>query len=151
MPSSATCGGALTAGALPSAEWVGSCRYVGCGGWGWGVGAATVLFQCQISFLQYLHCKKGYSDIPVPILLVTYQTLPGQELFKLFPPRESLVSDIPAGDGNVANFFLWCVAHLRYEKWTHGHWIFGSERRACWKKPVNFKEVNPLNLDHKYS
>jgi hypothetical protein len=25
-----------------------------------------------------------------------------------FPPRESLVSDIPAGDGNVANLFLQC-------------------------------------------
>ena len=27
----------------------------------------------------------------------------------LFPPRESLVSDIPAGDGNVANLFLQCT------------------------------------------
>jgi hypothetical protein len=25
-------------------------------------------------------------------------------IIQLFPPRESLVSDIPAGDGNVANF-----------------------------------------------
>ncbi len=27
-----------------------------------------------------------------------------------FPPRESLVSDIPAGDGNVANLFLQCLS-----------------------------------------
>ncbi len=27
-------------------------------------------------------------------------------LIKLFPSRKSLVSDIPAGGGNVANFFL---------------------------------------------
>ncbi len=32
-----------------------------------------------------LHCKKGYRF--------------------LFPPRESLVSDIPAGDGKIANLF----------------------------------------------
>jgi hypothetical protein len=27
-----------------------------------------------------------------------------------FPPRESLVSDIPAGDGNIANLFLYSVS-----------------------------------------
>jgi hypothetical protein len=26
-------------------------------------------------------------------------------IYKLFPPRESLVSDIPAGDGNIGNLF----------------------------------------------
>ncbi len=26
-------------------------------------------------------------------------------IFKLFPPRESLVSDIPAGDGNIEKLF----------------------------------------------
>ncbi len=44
-------------------------------------------------------------------------------IIKLFPPRESLVSDIPAGDGNVSNLFLrcrdrgWkleCAAHFRF-------------------------------------
>jgi hypothetical protein len=35
---------------------------------------------------MHLQCKKKVSDIPVP-------------------PRESFVSDIPAGDGNVANLF----------------------------------------------
>jgi hypothetical protein len=40
---------------------------------------------------------KKVSDIPVTSPDVTYQ---------LFPPRESLVSDIPAGDGNVANLFF---------------------------------------------
>jgi hypothetical protein len=38
---------------------------------------------------------------------VTYHTLPA--LIKLFPPRDSLVSAIPAEDGNVANFFLQCT------------------------------------------
>jgi hypothetical protein len=39
----------------------------------------------------------------------TYQTLPGREyLCKLFPAWESLVSDIPAGDGKRADVFLQC-------------------------------------------
>ncbi len=37
-------------------------------------------------------------DIPVPSRDVTYQTL--------FLPRENLVSDIPSGDGNVANLYF---------------------------------------------
>jgi hypothetical protein len=51
---------------------------------------------------------KNVSDIPVPSRDVTYQTLPWEGKIKLFPHRESLVSDIPAGDGNVANIFLRC-------------------------------------------
>ncbi len=30
-------------------------------------------------------------------------------IYKLFPPRESLVSDIPAGDGNIEKPFLRCT------------------------------------------
>jgi hypothetical protein len=29
-------------------------------------------------------------------------------MYTLFPPRESLVSDIPAGDGNIEKLFLQC-------------------------------------------
>jgi hypothetical protein len=29
--------------------------------------------------------------------------------YKLFLPRESLVSDIPAGDGNIEKLFLRCI------------------------------------------
>jgi len=36
------------------------------------------------------------------------QTFLGQGLGKLFPARESLVSDIPAGDRNMRNVFLQC-------------------------------------------
>jgi hypothetical protein len=39
-----------------------------------------------------IHCKKRFAPFP--------------GIIKLFPPRESLVSDIPAGDGNVANLFF---------------------------------------------
>jgi hypothetical protein len=30
-------------------------------------------------------------------------------MYTLFPPRESLVSDIPAGDGNIEKLFLQCI------------------------------------------
>ena len=36
------------------------------------------------------------------------QTFPGLELGTLFLARESLVSDIPARDGNIANLLLQC-------------------------------------------
>ncbi len=52
-------------------------------------------------------------NIPVPNRDVTYQTLPGREydvIYKLFLPRESLVSDIPAGDGNIEELFSRCAA-----------------------------------------
>jgi hypothetical protein len=40
----------------------------------------------------FLHCKKRLLDFPVPS-------------WKLFPGRESLVNDIPAGEGKIINFF----------------------------------------------
>jgi hypothetical protein len=52
---------------------------------------------------ESIHCKKAFFDIPVPGPDVTSQILPGRGnydvIYKLFPPRESLVSDILAGDG----------------------------------------------------
>jgi len=37
-----------------------------------------------------------------------YQTFLGLERGTLFPAWESFVSDIPAGDGNIAKLFLQC-------------------------------------------
>jgi hypothetical protein len=34
-------------------------------------------------------------------------------IYKLFPPRESLVSDIPAGDGNIEKFFYGVSTRLK--------------------------------------
>jgi hypothetical protein len=34
-------------------------------------------------------------------------------IYKLFPPRESLVSDIPAGEGKIVKLFLRCVKKLK--------------------------------------
>jgi hypothetical protein len=58
--------------------------------------------QQHLEFLKkQIHCEKKVSDFPVLIRDVTNQTLPDI----LFSARESLVSDIPAGDG-TANLFL---------------------------------------------
>jgi hypothetical protein len=54
---------------------------------------------------------KKLFDIPVPSparMSLTQISLGGNNLYmtSLFPPRESLVSDIPAGDGNIEKLFL---------------------------------------------
>jgi hypothetical protein len=54
---------------------------------------------------------KKLFDIPVPSRDVTYKTLSSRNnlyLTSSFPPRESLVNDIPAGDGNMEKLFLRC-------------------------------------------
>ncbi len=54
----------------------------------------------EILMTKLTYTVKKISDIPVPSRDVTY---------KLSPGRKSLVCNIPAGDGNVANVFLQCV------------------------------------------
>ncbi len=52
-----------------------------------------------------LHRKKNFSIFPCPAGM--WLSLGGNNLYmtSLFPPRESLVSDIPAGDGNIEKLF----------------------------------------------
>jgi hypothetical protein len=58
-----------------------------------------------------VHCKKRLAMIfPSPARDVTSQTLPWPGISRLFSARESWVSDIPAGDGKIANFFLQCTS-----------------------------------------
>jgi hypothetical protein len=53
-----------------------------------------------------LLCKKKVFGLPVPSREVTNQTLPGREYTLIqFLARESLVSDIPAGDGKTDILF----------------------------------------------
>jgi hypothetical protein len=76
--------------------------------------------------LQYndygFYTVKKLFDIPVPSRYVTYQTLPSlggnnDVKYKLFPPRESLVSDIPVGDWNIEKLFYGvCCMHCRFPK-----------------------------------
>jgi len=54
-----------------------------------------------------VHWKK-VSKFPVPSRDVTHRGRNNDIICKLFPARESVVSDIPAGDGNIANLFLQC-------------------------------------------
>jgi hypothetical protein len=56
--------------------------------------------------------KKGYR-FPVPSRDVTNQTPPGRELFKLFPTKESLVSDIQAWGGKNDNLFITLLWHSK--------------------------------------
>ncbi len=51
----------------------------------------------------FVYTVKKFIVFPVPTRDVTNQTLPG---------RESVVSDIPAGDGKTANLFLQCIFHI---------------------------------------
>jgi hypothetical protein len=55
---------------------------------------------------------KKFIDFHFPSRDVAYQlSLPWPGITKLFPVRESLVRDIPAGDRKIENLFLQC----RYE------------------------------------
>ncbi len=58
-----------------------------------------------------IHCKKSFTIFPSPAgMLLTKLSLGGNYdvKYKLFLPRESSVSDIPAGDGNIEKLFLRC-------------------------------------------
>jgi hypothetical protein len=60
--------------------------------------------------LYRLHRKRGFLIFPSPAgMSLTRLSLGGNneviKPYKLFPPTESLVSDIPAGDGNVEKLF----------------------------------------------
>ncbi len=65
-----------------------------------------------------VQCKKKASDFPVPS--------------QVFPARESLVSDIPAGDGEIVKLFLQC---------THA----GSPSK---RSPVPIRHMNTQDLDN---
>jgi hypothetical protein len=59
-----------------------------------------------------IHRKKSFSIFPSPAgMALTKLTLGGSYdvIYKLFLPRESLVCEIPAGDGNIEKLFLQCI------------------------------------------
>jgi hypothetical protein len=64
-----------------------------------GPGGLKIAAQKLVNrlYLEFYYTVKKGSEFPVPGRDVIYQTLPGRK-YKLFPPRESLVSDIPARD-----------------------------------------------------
>ncbi len=69
--------------------------------------------QCrEIEETKYrMYTVKKVHEFPVSSRDVTNQTPPGQELFSydvIFPSQGEFGSDIPAGDGKLAIFFLQC-------------------------------------------
>jgi hypothetical protein len=72
--------------------------------------------QIQILIYRTIHCKKRISIFLSPAgMSLTKLSLVGNNdvINKLFPPRESLVSDIPAGDGNIEKLFYGVVTKKR--------------------------------------
>jgi hypothetical protein len=62
--------------------------------------------DCNLRTTGSMHCKKILA-IPSPVgMSLNKISLAGNNLF---PSRESLVSDIPAGDEKIANLFLQCA------------------------------------------
>ncbi len=77
-----------------------------------GVRFASISKKTLLSKLSF-----AFVSLALPLLLpypaamsLTKLSLGGNNLFmtSLFPPRESLVSDIPARDGNIEKLFLRC-------------------------------------------
>ncbi len=56
-----------------------------------------------------LHCKKGYR-FSRPQAGCHWQNSPWPGIIKFFPARESLASDIPAGDGKIDKLILQCIS-----------------------------------------
>jgi hypothetical protein len=64
-----------------------------------------------VTFLHGLHCKKSFSIFLSPAGMSLTKLSMGANydvIYKLFLLKESLVSDIPAGDGNIETFFTVC-------------------------------------------
>jgi hypothetical protein len=70
----------------------------------------------QFPSKQLLHCKKRLPIFPSPAgMSLTKLSLDGNTVIKFFPTRESLVSDIPAGDGKIDKHFLQCIQQQTVE------------------------------------
>ncbi len=71
------------------------------------------------SLQRKLYRKKSFSIFPFPAgMSLNKLSLGGNNLYmtSLFPLRESLLSDIPGGDGNIEKFFLRCRAGQEWKK-----------------------------------
>jgi hypothetical protein len=82
------------------------------------------------------HRKKSFSIFPSPaVMSLTKLSLGRNNLYmtSLFPPRESLGSDIPAGEGNIEKLFLRCIV--------------GNNKKSC--KILKIEEqLMPLNYTY---
>ncbi len=62
----------------------------------------------QNSYIVNVHCEKKVIVYPIPSWEALTK-LPWPGIINLFPARESLVIDIPAGDRQIADLFLQCI------------------------------------------
>jgi len=61
-----------------------------------------------------MHSKQHCNKILRDSWIIFDQTFQGLGLGTLFPARESLVIDIPAGDGKSLNLYLQCAIDIAY-------------------------------------
>ncbi len=86
--------------------------------------AANACRKLERRLRMHVHCKKGFPIFPSPAgMSQTKLSLDGNYdvIYKLFLHRESLVSDIPAGDGNIEKLFLQCMSLERRLWMTEGN------------------------------
>jgi hypothetical protein len=69
-----------------------------------------------MSDIAVAYTVKNYYRFSRPQLGCHKPNSRGTGIFKLFPARKSLVSDIPAGDGKNDNLFLQCTHLCRQQK-----------------------------------
>jgi hypothetical protein len=96
--------------------------------------------RCR-SLKEQLHCKKRLAVFPSPAgVSLTKLSLAGNNLF---PARETLVSDIPAGDGENDNFLQcnnWSYYIANHTVFTTtvyfsaSRWYSSKARCSDWKK-----------------
>jgi hypothetical protein len=83
-----------------------------------------------------VHRQKSFSIfVSSARMSFTKISLGGNNLYmmslSLFPPRESLVSDISAGDGNIEKLILWCISRSGGNKDMLSIWA-DQLRRCFW-------------------
>ncbi len=92
---------------------------------------------------------KKFNDFPVPSRHVTNQTLPGREIVKIFLAWESLISDIPAGDGKMANFVLHTVGWKQC--YNRGAFLIPLAEIPCQGGKNNIERPQAWYLSSKFS
>jgi hypothetical protein len=68
--------------------------------------------RLELLKLTYTVIKGYHFSRPQPGCHLPNSPWPG--IIKLFPARESLVSDIPARDGKIIDLFLQCILYLLF-------------------------------------
>ncbi len=92
--------------------------------------------------LRALHCKKRLAILPSPAgMSHTKLSLAGNYL--VFPPRESLVSDIPAGDGKTADLFYSVLTAKLFCTWRFKSYRTREEKQCAMrnlKQKLNYSK-----------